>query len=163
VAKVLDTTPDSSLEKVTSLLDELSTSQKQVATLRQNQVEAEFNQKLQQISIVDGVRVIAAILQEADSDTLRQMVDLYRQQYPSKAIAALGSIIDGRPIVIAAVTDDLLTHGLNAIELVRFVAVPLGGGGGGKPNLAQAGGKDAAKLEVALEGVVAWVKKQYNP
>jgi alanyl-tRNA synthetase len=87
------------------------------------------------------------------------MVDRFRQLYPSKGVAVLGSIIDGRPTVIAAITDDLITLGLNAIELVKFVATPLGGGGGGKPTLAQAGGKDATKLTEALEGVEDWVKE----
>jgi alanyl-tRNA synthetase len=162
VAKFLSTSPEGLSEKVSSLLDELNTSQKQVATLRQSQVSDEFNQKLQQIKLVDGIKVIIAKLNDADADTLRQMVDRFRQQYPNKAVAVLGSIKDGQPIIIAAITEDLLPHGLNAIELVRFVAAPLGGGGGGKPTLAQAGGKDSSKLDVALDGVEAWVKNQLH-
>ncbi|OGO12196.1 MAG: alanine--tRNA ligase [Chloroflexi bacterium RBG_16_47_49] len=161
-AKLLSATPESIGEKLTSLLDELSSSQKQAAALRQSLVSAEFSQKVQQTRLVDDVRVLTAKLNEADADTLRQMVDRFRQQYPSKAIAVLGSIRDGRPTIIAAITEDLVTHGLNAIELVRFVAAPLGGGGGGKPTLAQAGGKDASKLNIALEGVEAWVKQHYH-
>jgi alanyl-tRNA synthetase len=106
--------------------------------------------------------VIITRLNNADADTLRQMVDRYHQQFPNKAIAVLGSIIDGRPIVVAAITDDLLANGLNAVELVKYVAAPLGGGGGGKPTLAQAGGKDASKLDQALEAVEAWLKKQLH-
>jgi alanyl-tRNA synthetase len=161
--KMLDTTPDNLLEKVTSLLDELNISQKQVTALRQNQVSFEFYQKLQQTKMIDDVMVLVAKLSDADADTLRQMVDRFRQHYPNKAIAVLGSVKDGRPTVIAAITDDLLAQGFNAIELVRCVAAPLGGGGGGKPTLAQAGGKDASKLDTALESVEDWVKKQLHP
>jgi alanyl-tRNA synthetase len=150
------------LEKVISLLDELSTSQKQVATLHQAQVLSEFNQKLQHTRLIDGTNVIITKLNNADVDTLRQMVDRFHQQFPNKAVAVLGSIIDGRPIVVAAITDDLLANGLNAVELVKYVAAPLGGGGGGKPTLAQAGGKDASKLDQALEAVEAWLKKQLH-
>jgi alanyl-tRNA synthetase len=163
VTNSLGTTPDYLSEKVTNLQDELSTSQKQVTTLRQSLVSVEFDKKLQQTKLVDGITVISARLNDADADTLRQMVDRFRQQYPTQAVVVLGSIKEGRPTIIAAITDDLLVHGLNAIELVRFVAAPLGGGGGGKPTLAQAGGKDASKLDVALEGVETWVKKQLHP
>jgi alanyl-tRNA synthetase len=162
VTKILGTTPDGMLEKVISLLDELSTSQKQVATLHQAQVLSEFNQKLQHTRLIDGTNVIITKLNNADVDTLRQMVDRFHQQFPNKAVAVLGSIIDGRPIVVAAITDDLLANGLNAVELVKYVAAPLGGGGGGKPTLAQAGGKDASKLDQALEAVEAWLKKQLH-
>ena len=162
-AKMLDTTPDNFIEKVTNLLDELNISQKQVIASRQSLVSFEFTQKLQQIKLIDGVSVIATKLNEADADTLRQMVDRYRQQYPNKAVAVLGSVKDGRPTVIAAITDDLLAQGFNAINLVRYVAAPLGGGGGGKPTLAQAGGKDAYKLDAALESVEDWVNKQLHP
>jgi len=162
-AYLLGSTPDTLPEKVTILLDELNIAQKQIAALRQSQVLAEFNQKLQQTRAVADIMVLTARLNEADADTLRQMVDRYRQQFPSKAIAVLGSINDGRPTIIAAVTEDLLGRGLNAIELVRYVAAPLGGGGGGKPTLAQAGGKDSSRLDNTLELVEAWVKEHLHP
>jgi alanyl-tRNA synthetase len=163
VANLLGSTPDTLPEKVTTLLDELNSAQKQITALRQSQVLAEFNQKLQQTKVVDDVWVLTAKLNDADADTLRQMVDRYRQLYPIKAVAVLGSINDERPTIVAAITDDLIAHGLNAIELVRFVAAPLGGGGGGRPTLAQAGGKDASRLDYALEAVEVWVKEHFHP
>ena len=70
----------------------------------------------------------------------------------------LGSVgPDGKPLVIAAVTEDLVKRGLNAGELVKFVAGFLGGGGGGRPTLAQAGGKDPSRLDEALSQVAGWV------
>ena len=68
--------------------------------------------------------------------------------------------MNDKPMVFAAVTDDLVKRGINAGELVKFVAAPLGGGGGGKPTLAQAGGKDASKLPEALESVKGWVERK---
>jgi alanyl-tRNA synthetase len=162
-AHLLGSTPDSIPEKVTNLLDELSSAHRQIAAMRQNQVLIEFNQKLQQTKIIKDIRVLTAKLDDADADTIRLMVDRYRQLYPSKAVAVLGSINDGRPTIIAAITDDLLVQGLNAIELVRFVAAPLGGSGGGRPTLAQAGGRDGSKLDTALESVESWVKEHSHP
>ncbi len=63
-----------------------------------------------------------------------------------------------KPAVIAAVTEDLVKRGIKAGDLVKFVAAPLGGGGGGKPTLAQAGGKDASKLTEALQSVQGWIE-----
>jgi alanyl-tRNA synthetase len=157
-AFLMGSSPEDLPEKVTALMDELSSLQKQVTTLRQNLVSNEFDQKMQQIKLVKDVKVLSTRLHEADADTLRQMVDRFRLQYPEKGIAVLASERDGRPIIIAAITNDLLARGINAIDLVKFVASPLGGGGGGKPTLAQAGGKDSSKIDAALEGVESWVK-----
>jgi alanyl-tRNA synthetase len=156
---LIGSTPELLPEKVTTLVDELSSFRKQVATLQQGQVSIEFNQKLQEIKVIKGIHVLASKLNEADAETLRLMIDRFRQQYPLKGVAVLGSVRNGRPTIIAAITEDLVSQGLNAIDLVKFVAAPLGGGGGGKPTLAQAGGKDATKLSDALYGVEDWVKE----
>jgi alanyl-tRNA synthetase len=161
-ANFLGTTSDGVPEKVTHIIDELNNLQKQVASMRQSQVASEFIQKLEQTTLIDGVRMISTRLNDADADTLRQMVDRYRQKYPSKSVAVLASAKEGRPVIIAAVSSDLIDQGLDAIELVRFVAAPLGGGGGGKPTLAQAGGKDASKLDAALAGVEDWLRDRLN-
>ena len=108
--------------------------------------------------MVKGVPVLSARLSDTDSDTLRLMADRFRQRYP-EGIVVLGTVSpDGRPLVIAAVTETLVKRGLHAGELVKFVAQPIGGGGGGRPTLAQAGGKDAEKLDMALGTVTGWVE-----
>ncbi len=158
-ASLLDSPAEALPEKITILQDELSNTRKQLASLRQTLVSDEFTQKLEQTRIVNGVRVLAARLNDADAETLRQMVDRFRQQYPAQGVAVLGSVKDGRPTVIAAITEDLLARGLNAVALVKYVVTPLGGGGGGRPTLAQAGGRDATRLDAVLESVVTWVKE----
>jgi alanyl-tRNA synthetase len=157
-ASIIESTPDTLPEKVKTLVDELSSARKQVSSLRQHQVVAEFSSKVQQIRQVKGVAVLAVTLNNADAETLRQMVDRFRQQHPTSGVVVLGSVIQGRPILIAAVTEDLIHRGINANDLVRFVAAPMGGGGGGKPTLAQAGGKDPAKLAEVLNRVEDWVQ-----
>jgi alanyl-tRNA synthetase len=104
------------------------------------------------VPVVGDVPVMSALLPNADADTLRQMTDRFRQRYPS-GVVVVGSVVDGRPTIIAAVTDDLVKRGLHAGELVKAVAQMVGGSGGGRPNLAQAGGKDGDKLPEALEQV----------
>ena len=156
---LLGSTPELIPEKLTRLMDELSSTRKQIAEMRQTQVSTEFTDKLHQAKQVKGITVLSEKLNEADADTLRQMVDRFRQQFPTKGVVVLGSVMEGRPTVVAAITEDLISKGLSAIELIKYVAAPLGGGGGGKPTLAQAGGKYASNLSQSLDGVEAWVEK----
>jgi alanyl-tRNA synthetase len=156
-AQLLGSSPEALADKAETLLDDLSASHKMIANLRQNLVAAEFESALKKTVEKDGVHILSAALSEATADTLRLMVDRFRQQYPECSVIVLGSAPEGRPVLIAAVTDDLLKRGLHAGELVKAAAAPLGGSGGGRPNLAQAGGKDASKMAEALAGVTAWV------
>jgi alanyl-tRNA synthetase len=158
-AGLLSSTPEAIPEKVESLQGELSAAKKEIAGLRQEGAVASFIARLADVPMVRGVPVLTLQVPSADADTLRQLADRFRQKYTS-GTAVLGSVIDGRPTIIASVTEDLVKRGLNAGELVKFVAAPLGGSGGGKPTLAQAGGKDASKLEEALASVPKWVEKK---
>ncbi len=159
---MLESTPETLSVKVNDLLSELNATRKELASLRQSQVAAEFSQNLQNTTLVKDAHVLALQLNNADADTLRQMVDRFRHQYPSKGVVVVSSIKDGRPTVITAVTDDLPARGVNAIDLVRFVAAFLGGSGGGKPTLAQAGGKDATRIREALSSVEGWVSEHLS-
>jgi alanyl-tRNA synthetase len=158
-ASLLATTPDDVPHKVSSILQQLSSEQKQVVALRRELAIIEFARHLEDPRSVKGVPVLATALAGADTDTLRQMADRFRQRH-SSGVVVLGSISEGRPVLIAAVTEDLVKRGLHAGELVKFVAAPLGGGGGGKPTLAQAGGKDASKLAETLASVPDWVEER---
>jgi alanyl-tRNA synthetase len=145
--------------KIQGLLDDLETARKSLAAQRRTQAAGEFTHRLEDVPAVKGVPVLAAQVNGADADTLRELTDRFRQRYPS-GVAVLASVQDGRPVLIAAVTEDLVKRGLAAGELVKFVAAPLGGGGGGKPTLAQAGGKDVSKLAEALASVAQWVENK---
>jgi len=159
-AASLATTSEEVPGKVEDLLEELSNTHKKVSELRRELTAKEFNRKLEIVSTVAGVSVLTATLENTTVETLREMTDRFRQRYPSgvAVLATLGA--DGNPILIAAVTEDLVERGLHAGELVKYVAKPLGGGGGGRPTLAQAGGKDASKLEAALASVMEWVEQK---
>jgi alanyl-tRNA synthetase len=157
-ASLLSAAPENLPDKARQLLDELEQARKLAASLRRDLAASEFIQHLDSIPLVKGVPVLTAVLASADADTLRGMTDRFRQHYPSGVVVLGSAGADGRPIVIAAVSEDLVKRGLNAGELVKHVAQPLGGGGGGRPTLAQAGGKDASQLQPALGSVAAWVE-----
>jgi alanyl-tRNA synthetase len=116
-----------------------------------------FSSSLENVPLVKDVQVLRSIVDGAEIETLRNMCDKFRQKY-SSGIAVLGTVINGRPMVVATVTEDIIKRGIKAGDLVKFVAEILGGSGGGKPTLAQAGGKDPSRLEDALEGVSMYIE-----
>jgi alanyl-tRNA synthetase len=105
-----------------------------------------------------GMRVLAALLEGADAKTLRETVDKLKEELRSAAIV-LGTVADGKVSLIAGVTADL-TAKVKAGELVNFVAQQVGGKGGGRPDMAQAGGTEPARLPAALQSVKAWVEQR---
>jgi len=158
-AATLSTTPEQLLERAEATLADLSEARKKIRELRQRLASVDFTRVLDETAAVSGVDVLTANFKEADADTLRQLADHFRQRYPENGVAVLASVVDERPIVIAAVTEDLIKRGIKAGDLVKFVAKPLGGGGGGRPTLAQAGGKDPSKIGEALASVAGWVEE----
>ncbi len=166
---ILSAAQDEVVGKIENLLSELEQSRKNNASLRNQLAEAELNQRFENPELVSGVPVLAVRLEGSapgetgasdTANTLRQLADRFRQRHSSGVVVLAAVSEDGRPLLIAAITDDLVQRGLHAGELVKHVAQPLGGGGGGKPNLAQAGGKDAARLDEALASVPTWVSER---
>jgi alanyl-tRNA synthetase len=158
-ASLLGTAPDGVPAAIKTLQSDLAAARKQVNLQREKLVSAEFTRLLDETTSTAGVVILTATLSDATADTLRRMIDLYRHNRPQNGVAVLASVVNDRPVVVAGITEDLVQRGLHAGELVKFVAKPLGGGGGGKPTLAQAGGKDATKLEEALAMVNSWVEQ----
>jgi alanyl-tRNA synthetase len=158
-AQILDTTPDQIVERTRVVLDQLEGAQKQIKDIRNDLRSQEFNQVLQDVPQAGGVPVLITAIPESDADTLRKMTDQFRQKYESGVIL-LASVSNGRPLLIAAVTQDLVERGLHAGELVKYAAQPLGGSGGGRPTLAQAGGKNPDELEKALSLAKSFVAEK---
>ncbi|MDO9443975.1 MAG: DHHA1 domain-containing protein, partial [Dehalococcoidia bacterium] len=105
-------------------------------------------------TVIGGVSVLIERVAVESADALRPMAERLRQQLKSGFIT-LAAEIDGRPNFIVAATDDVVTRGLRADEMVKLAASIAGGGGGGRPQMAQAGGRDATKIGEALEAVRA--------
>ncbi len=154
---LLNSSPEEVPDRVEVLSNEIESMRKQNQRMHEEIIAVEFKGKMENVPLVSGIPVLVAVLPQTDADTMRQMADRYRQKFPS-SVLVLGSEIEGKPLVIAAVTEDLINRGLHAGELVREVAQVLGGSGGGRPTLAQAGGKDASKLKDALERVLPLIE-----
>jgi alanyl-tRNA synthetase len=138
--------------RVLTLLDEHQSDQKELARLRRELAQRAFESLLHSVMDVHGVPVLAGAIENVDGDTLREMTDWFRARVPS-GVVVLGSVFANRPHFVASVTEDLVGRGLDAGRLVKAVAKIVGGGGGGKPALAQAGGKDPTRLAEALAQV----------
>jgi alanyl-tRNA synthetase len=158
-AGLLTTSIEDVPAKAEALVDELDKTRKQMNKLRQELVALEFTHKLESVPLIADVPVLAAVLANADADSLRQMCDRFRERYTTGVIV-LGSAVENRPMLIAAVTEDLVSRGLKAGDLVKVAAQVIGGSGGGRPTLAQAGGKDATKLNEAIDQVAPFVKSK---
>jgi alanyl-tRNA synthetase len=140
---------------VASLQDELDEAKRRIAALRQKLARSEFDVLSKNPPNVSGVPYLVAKLTEADAETLRSMIDAFRQDN-SGGIILLGSVVDNKPFLVSS-TDHGSKFDFNAIDIVKVAAGPLGGSGGGRPNLAQAGGKYPDKLEEALEKAREWI------
>ncbi|NSW51843.1 MAG: alanine--tRNA ligase [Anaerolineae bacterium] len=144
----LDETP----AKTKAVLDQLGITAKEINNLQAKLAGYEFERKFSHIPTVNGIPVMAALIPDASIELLRQMTDRFREQV-ERGVVVLGAVINEKPTVICAVTDNLVAEGYHAGNFVKSIAAMIGGNGGGKPNIAQAGGKDANKLQEAIDAV----------
>lgn len=152
-------TPIGELEtRLEALLSENRTLQKQLDQAQRQLATSQFDDVLAQIQTVAGANVLAARVDGVELDGLRELADRFRDKVGS-GTAVLATVKDGKPIIIATVTKDLIERGLKAGDIVRDVAKVVGGGGGGRPDMAQAGGRDASKLPDALALVPQLVER----
>ncbi len=152
LAKILDTSPDKVERRVTSLITELQKEHRRVQTLEGELARIRAGKLVEQVEVVNGVNLIIAKMLDLRVDILREVCDFIRDRLKS-VIIVLATIHNNRPLFVAAVTQDLVSRGYNAGDIVGEVARVVGGGGGGKPTLAQAGGKDKTKIDEALRKV----------
>ena len=144
--------------RIAQALENARTLEKEVAALKGKLASAQGDELLTQAVDVKGMKVLAVVLPGADAKTLRDTMDKLKDKLKTAAIVL--AAVDGDKVQIAAgVTADSVGR-LKAGELVNFVAQQVGGKGGGKPDMAMAGGTDASKLPAALASVVGWVTQQ---
>ena len=142
-------------ERIGSVLEHMKALEKEITALKGKLASSQGDELLTQATLVNGVKVLAARLDGADSKTLRESMDKLKDKL-KMAVIVIASV-DGDKVQIAAgVTPDTVGK-VKAGELVNFVAQQLGGKGGGKPDMAMAGGTEPAKLGAALDSVLAWV------
>jgi alanyl-tRNA synthetase len=158
VAGALKVTPAEVPARVTSVLDQVRALEREIAALKGKLASAQGDELLAQAVDIKGLKVLAATLQGADAKTLRETMDKLKDKLKSAAIVL--AAVDGDKVQLAAgVTADAIGR-VKAGELVNFVAQQVGGKGGGKPDMAMAGGTNAAQLPAALASVQGWVAER---
>jgi alanyl-tRNA synthetase len=157
IGKSLGAGQDGVKEKVIETISAYEAEKKQ----RLN-VEKELARKIVESLVpeeINGVKVISVQVPALPSQVLRDMSDMLREKLKS-GIIVLGTVAEDKPSFLAVVTQDLAAKGFNAGNIVREVAKVTGGSGGGKPTMAQAGGKDKTKIDEALQLVKKLVAQQ---
>jgi len=156
VADAMKAQPHEAASRIAQILDNVKSLEKELATLKSKLASAQGDELLAQARDINGVKVLAAKLDGADAAVLRETLDKLKDKLKTAAIV-LASVSDGKVALIAGVTADA-TAKVKAGELVNFVAQQVGGKGGGRPDMAQAGGTQPEHLAKALAGVAEWVK-----
>ena len=151
----LKSNPEELTARIGQVQDHVKALEKELAALKSKLASGQGDELVTQAVDVNGIKVLAAVLEGADVARLRETMDKLKDKLKTAAIV-LASVTDGKVSLIAGVTADA-TSRVKAGELVNFVAQQVGGKGGGRPDMAQAGGTDASGLPNALAGVPAWV------
>ncbi|MEW6568929.1 MAG: alanine--tRNA ligase [Chloroflexota bacterium] len=151
----LEVGPEAIEQRLAQLLEEREQRMREVVRLKERAALDAFHEL--KTTEVGGVPLLVGIIPEADADLLRSLTDRFRQEHPT-GVAVLASTYEDRPVIVAAVSQDLVPRGIHAGELAKAAAQYVGGSGGGRPTLAQAGGKDASRLLQALEQVPEWLR-----
>ena len=159
VAGQLRSTPLEAPARVVALQAELDDARKRLAQIERQASVGSTGGLAEQAQEVAGVNVVAGRIDVPSVDALREAGDEVQRRLGS-GVVVLGALAKDRPVFVAMVSDDLIEDGFHAGNLIRDVAKLAGGGGGGKPHMAQAGGKDATKLDEALSAVPAIVEAQ---
>ncbi|MBL8349495.1 MAG: alanine--tRNA ligase [Burkholderiaceae bacterium] len=158
VSGALKAAPAELPARLGAVLDQVRALEKEIAALKGKLASAQGDELLAQAVDVKGIQVLAATLQGADAKTLRETMDKLKDKLKTAAIV-LAAVDGGKVQLAAGVTADSVGR-LKAGELVNFVAAQVGGKGGGKPDLAMAGGTDPAGLPKALAAVAGWVAER---
>lgn len=160
VATILQCRPSELVQKAKELMEQLTEQQRKIAQLRSQVAQVNVARVLEQVKVVCGVQVLTAQVDADSVEHLREMIDLCRDglrqqaertgQETAGSVIVLGTLIENHPSLVAAVAPELVYRGLHAGKLVGEVAKAMGGSGGGRPEMGQAGGGDAGKLSEAL-------------
>ncbi|HEP6430501.1 alanine--tRNA ligase [Burkholderia cenocepacia] len=157
-AAALKAQPSELTQRIAQVQDQVKSLEKELGALKSKLASSQGDELAQQAVEIGGVYVLAATLDGADAKTLRETVDKLKDKLKSAAIV-LAAVEGGKVSLIAGVTPDA-SKKVKAGELVNFVAQQIGGKGGGRPDMAQAGGTEPANLPGALAGVKGWVEER---
>jgi alanyl-tRNA synthetase len=158
VADAVKVQPQEAAARIVQIQDSVRHLEKELAQMKSKLANSQSGDLTSQIKTVKGIQVLAASLEGVDARALRETLDNLKDKLNS-AVIVLAAVVDGRITLIAGVTPDL-TARVKAGELVNMVAQQVGGKGGGRADMAQAGGTQPENLPSALESVLGWVERQ---
>lgn len=158
IAQTLKTNPQEVTNKIAQMLEHARQAEKELMRLKSKLASSQGNDLTAQAREINGIQVLAAQLDNADAKVLRETLDQLKDKWPTCAIV-LGAVADDKVVLIAGVSADV-TQRIKAGELVNFVAQQVGGKGGGRPDMAQAGGTQPEHLTTALTSVQDWVTQK---
>jgi alanyl-tRNA synthetase len=158
VAEQIHAQPHDAAARLAQVLDGVRNLEKELARLKSKLAASQGDDLATQAVAVKGAMVLAAMLDGADGKTLRETMDKLKDKLKSAAIV-LASVSEGKVALIAGVTSDLIGK-LKAGDMINAVALQVGGKGGGRPDMAQAGGTQPEHLDAALASVRAWVAER---
>ena len=150
LTKLLKTTPENIEEKVSHLMNENKVLKGEVESLKSKLAKDAMGDVMNQVEEVKGVKFLATSLEGVDMNGLRDLGDQLKEKL-GEGVILLASVNDGKVSLMATATDGAMKQGAHAGNLIKAVAKLVGGGGGGRPNMAQAGGKNPAGVEDALK------------
>ena len=160
-AKTAKTEPQNLTAKIQSMLDEIKMLTAENNKLKDKVAKDSMGDVMSNVIEVKGVKVLPVSLKDVDMNSLRNLGDQLKEKLGS-GVVVLASEMDGKVNLIAMVTDDVMKQGAHAGNLIKEIASLVGGGGGGRPNMAQAGGKNPAGIRDALEKAIKVVEQQIN-
>jgi alanyl-tRNA synthetase len=159
IARQLSTVPEHTPDRITALQAELGEARRQIEDLRRRLARDSFNRMIeQQLESLNGVRALVAQLDGTPMETMREMTDWFRNRVDN-GVMVLASDIDGKPQIVVAVSDALVNKGVRAGDIIKPIARIVGGGGGGRAQMAQAGGVDSSKIQDALDAARGLIAK----
>jgi alanyl-tRNA synthetase len=158
VADAVKAHPQEAAARIMQILENVKQLERELRRMKSKLASSQGSDLSEQVREVKGVKVLAVCLQDADSSALREAVDTFKNKLIS-GVVVVAAIEDGKVKLTAGVTADL-TAKVKAGELVNFVARQVGGKGGGRPDMAQAGGTQPDDVPMALESVAGWVEQR---
>jgi len=149
-AKAAKTTPANLIEKIEHMMAELKALQSENEALKSKAAKEALGDVMNQVAEVKGVKLLAASVDGVDMNGLRDLGDQLKAKL-GEGVVVLASSMDGKVNLVAMATDEAMAKGAHAGNLIKGIAALVGGGGGGRPNMAQAGGKNPAGIDKAME------------
>ena len=159
VAKAAKSTPDKLKEKIEHMLAEIKTLQSEVESLKSKAAKDALGDVMNQVKEVNGIKLLATAVEDVDMNGLRELGDQLKEKL-GQGVIVIASSANGKVNLVAMATEEAMSKGAHAGNLIKGIAALVGGGGGGRPNMAQAGGKNPAGIPDAIAKVEEVLKEQ---